>query len=186
MNDAQRTIARARLLRRTGKTYDEIRAALGISAVSDDRLKGWLRGISRRRVSGRSTTASCSWPAVVAVFMRWLALLDIPYERCRFRIAIHETADVASAHRYWAAVLRIFPDQFQRATIKRHRPTTNRLNYGDAYYGCLTISVLQSAELYRSVAGWWAGLHAQATTHPRRSAEWSGRPPWLLRSPRAP
>jgi len=46
LTDSQRTIARARLLRRTGKTYDEIRATLGVS-VSDDRLKAWLRGIQR-------------------------------------------------------------------------------------------------------------------------------------------
>lgn len=46
LSDEQRTIARARLLRRTGKTYDEIRAALGMP-VSNDRLKAWLRGIPR-------------------------------------------------------------------------------------------------------------------------------------------
>jgi hypothetical protein len=93
-------------------------------------------------------------PTVVAVFMRWLSLLRVPPERCRFRIAIHETSDIARAHHYWAGVLGISPDQFQSPTIKRHRPATNRLNYGEGYYGCVTIGVLQSAELCRSVAGW--------------------------------
>jgi transcriptional regulator with XRE-family HTH domain len=41
----QRRIARARLLRREGKTYDEIRAVVG--PVSDDCLKAWLAGIPR-------------------------------------------------------------------------------------------------------------------------------------------
>ncbi|MDQ1684973.1 MAG: hypothetical protein QOC82_1710 [Frankiaceae bacterium] len=49
----ERTIACARLLRRTGKTYAEIRAALGIE-VSDDRLKTWLRGIPRPPETRRS------------------------------------------------------------------------------------------------------------------------------------
>jgi hypothetical protein len=53
MSDAQRLIGRARLLRRTGKTYDEIRAALGVP-VSDDRLKAWLRGIPRPPETRRS------------------------------------------------------------------------------------------------------------------------------------
>jgi hypothetical protein len=53
MSDTQRTIARARLLRRTGKTYDEVRATLGVS-VSDDRLKAWLRGIPRPPETRRS------------------------------------------------------------------------------------------------------------------------------------
>ena len=51
--DNQRTIARARLLRRTGKTYDEIRAALDMR-ISDDQLKAWLRGIPRPPETRRS------------------------------------------------------------------------------------------------------------------------------------
>lgn len=38
-------IGRARLLRREGKTYDEIRAVIG--PVRDERLQRWLRGIPR-------------------------------------------------------------------------------------------------------------------------------------------
>ena len=53
MTEAQRLIARARLLRRTGKTYAEIRVALGVP-VSDDRLKAWLRGIPRPPETRRS------------------------------------------------------------------------------------------------------------------------------------
>ena len=53
LTDEQRTIARARLLRRTGKTYDEIRTALG-EQISDDRLKAWLRGILRPPQTRRS------------------------------------------------------------------------------------------------------------------------------------
>lgn len=45
MTEDQRRMARARLLRRQGKTYDEIRAVIG--PVSDDSLKAWLRGIPR-------------------------------------------------------------------------------------------------------------------------------------------
>jgi DNA-binding transcriptional MerR regulator len=42
--DRQR-IGRARLLRREGKTYDEIRAAIG--EVGDDKLRSWLKAIPR-------------------------------------------------------------------------------------------------------------------------------------------
>ena len=45
MTEHQRRIARARLLRRQGKTYAEIRAVVG--DVSDDRLATWLAGIPR-------------------------------------------------------------------------------------------------------------------------------------------
>jgi hypothetical protein len=52
MTDHQRRIARARLLRRQGKTYDEIRAVVG--PVSDDRLQTWLVGIPRPPQTHRS------------------------------------------------------------------------------------------------------------------------------------
>lgn len=53
MNDRERRIARARLLRRQGKTYDEIRRALNIG-VGDDTLLRWLKGISRPPETYRS------------------------------------------------------------------------------------------------------------------------------------
>ena len=52
MTPLQRRIARARLLRREGKTYAEIRAVVG--EVSDDRLQTWLVGIPRPRETYRS------------------------------------------------------------------------------------------------------------------------------------
>ena len=45
MNDRERRIARARLLRREGKTYHEIRMVIG--PVDDSTLRVWLRGIQR-------------------------------------------------------------------------------------------------------------------------------------------
>lgn len=52
MDERQRRIARARLLRRSGKTYDEIRAALG--PVDNGTLRHWLRGIQRPPETFRS------------------------------------------------------------------------------------------------------------------------------------
>jgi len=45
MDSRQRRIARARLLRRQGTTYDEIRSVIG--PVDDSTLRVWLRGIPR-------------------------------------------------------------------------------------------------------------------------------------------
>jgi transcriptional regulator with XRE-family HTH domain len=295
MDERQRRIARARLLRREGKTYSEIRAVIG--AVDDSTLRIWLRGISRppatyrscpkadlrvecrrlrsmgltyteiaeatgaspgsispwvrdikvlnreraerRRLSAlraaaktrsvqaqrrrdlQTATAAASigeltdrelflvgvalyWaegskskpydlreritfinsdPQVISLFMHWLQLLGIGHERCRFRIHIHETADLRAAEKYWANLLGVSRGVFSPATIKRHIPKTNRLNVGDQYRGCLVVSVLKSAELYRNVAGWWLGSFLQVSRSPRRSPEWSELPPWRSRKP---
>jgi hypothetical protein len=37
-----------------------------------------------------------------------------------------------------------------------------RKNVGDNYHGCLVVSVVQSADLYRRIEGWWQGIIAQA------------------------
>ena len=52
MDERQRRIARARLLRRQGKTYDEIRAVIG--AVDNGTLRQWLRGVPRPAATYRS------------------------------------------------------------------------------------------------------------------------------------
>ncbi|MFD7879961.1 hypothetical protein ACFV5G_38800 [Streptomyces sp. NPDC059766] len=53
---------------------------------------------------------------------------------------------------------------FQRATLKRHNPRTNRKNTGEAYHGCLIVYVTKSAELYRRMEGAWYGIVLGATS----------------------
>lgn len=97
-------------------------------------------------------------PGVIEVYLAWLRLLGIPEERWRLRVAIHESADVAAAERFWAGVAGIPVEAFQKPTIKRHDPKTVRKNVGDDYHGCLSVNVLDSADLYRRIDGWWSGI----------------------------
>jgi DNA-binding transcriptional ArsR family regulator len=54
--DTRHRIGRSRQLRRLGKTYDEIRAAVG--PVRDETLGGWLKGIPRPPATYRSRSMS--------------------------------------------------------------------------------------------------------------------------------
>ena len=272
MTDLQRRIARARLLRREGKTYDEIRAVVG--DVSDDRLQTWLVGIPRpaatrrshpkddlrrecrrlralgltydeiaektgaskgsispwvrdvatpeevrlehrrrlvrarsragasqrrsaaaRREGARAIAAdtfgvasqrdlfvaglALYWAegqkdkpwrrngrvtfinsdvSVLRLFLDWLDLVGVPEADRVYRLNIHETADVARNERWWAQQLEVPLASFARATIKRHKPVTVRLNTGEHYHGCLVVSVAKSGRLYYSIEGWWGAL----------------------------
>jgi len=49
-------------------------------------------------------------------------------------------------------------ESLQRATLKRHNPTTVRLNQGDEYHGCLVVHVAKSRELYDTIVGLWQGI----------------------------
>ncbi|MEU0085054.1 hypothetical protein [Streptomyces sp. NPDC006274] len=97
-------------------------------------------------------------PQVISLYLRWLELLGVTRDRMRFRVSIHESADVATAERFWAALADVDVSTFQRATLKRHNPKTVRRNTGDSYRGCLVVYVTKSADLYRRMEGAWYGI----------------------------
>ncbi|MGW5212953.1 hypothetical protein ACWEQO_17530 [Streptomyces sp. NPDC004051] len=102
-------------------------------------------------------------PNVIRFYLRWLDVLGVERERLRFRVSIHESADTARAEEFWADLAGVDAADFQKATIKRHNPKTNRKNTADTYKGCLVIRVLGGADLYRRVEGAWYGIVGAAS-----------------------
>jgi transcriptional regulator with XRE-family HTH domain len=101
-------------------------------------------------------------PGVIRVYLAWLDLLGVSRERLRFRVLIHESADVDAAHRHWADIAGVEASAFAKPTLKKHNPKTVRKNTGDDYHGCLVVTVARSAELYNRIEGWWSGIVAHA------------------------
>ncbi|MGW2822266.1 hypothetical protein ACWC24_14835 [Streptomyces sp. NPDC001443] len=97
-------------------------------------------------------------PGVIRIFLAWLDLLGVERERLRYRVMIHLTADVKGSEQFWADLVGVDVSRLQRTTIKKHNPKTVRKNVGENYRGCFVISVLQGAELYRRIEGWWSGM----------------------------
>lgn len=128
----------------------------------------WAEGQKSKPYQRRETVAFVnSDPGVIQVYLAWLDLLDVPRERLRFRVMIHETADVDTAERYWADLVGIDATTLLATTLKKHNPKTVRKNVGDAYRGCLVIRVLQGADLYCRIEGWWGGIVAHTQTRLR-------------------
>ncbi|MGX1914456.1 hypothetical protein ACWIID_37395 [Streptomyces phaeochromogenes] len=105
-------------------------------------------------------------PNVISLYLRRLESLGVERERMRFRVSIHESTDTANAEAFWAEPVGVEVSTFQRTTIKKHNPRTNRKNTAEAYRGCLVVYVTRSAELYRRMEGAWYGivLGADSTT----------------------
>jgi transcriptional regulator with XRE-family HTH domain len=99
-------------------------------------------------------------PSLIRFFLRFLDTTGTPRTDLRFRVYIHENADVEAAQRFWMEVTEASLDRFFRPTLKRHNPKTVRKNVGDHYHGCLRIDVYRSADLYRKIAGWAAASMA--------------------------
>lgn len=93
-------------------------------------------------------------PGIVGFFLRFLDAAGVDSSHIRYRLYIHESADLDAAQRFWIAVTGAEPAQFYKPTLKRHTPRTVRKNVGDSYHGCLRIDVPQSAGLYRRIEGW--------------------------------
>lgn len=65
--------------------------------------------------------------------------------------------------------------QSRSSTIKRHNPRTVRHNVAAHYHGCLSVSVLQSRQLYDLLEGLALGL-AERSRSPGRWQDGSAAP----------
>jgi hypothetical protein len=101
-------------------------------------------------------------PGMIQVYLAWLSLLGVEDDRRRFRLMIHESADVEAAERFWADLVGVDVASFGRTTLKKHNPKTSRKNVGEGYRGCLVVCVRRGADLYRRIEGWWYGIVGEA------------------------
>ncbi|MEV0784041.1 hypothetical protein AB0I52_13900 [Streptomyces sp. NPDC050423] len=149
------------------RTKSEASAEIGVLSDRDLFMAGvslyWAEGGKDKPYDRReNVTFINSDPAVIQLYRAWLALLEIEPQRLCYRLSIHESADVKAAETWWAELIGVDVSTFQKSTIKKHNPKTVRKNVGDTYRGCLVIRVLQGAELYRRIEGWWHGIADQA------------------------
>lgn len=116
-------------------------------------------------------------PQLVQLYVRFLAHLGYPVDQLILTVHIHENADVDAATRFWAEIVGASLTQFNKPTIKKHKPSTTRRKVGDHYRGALRIDVRKSAKLYRRVEGWARGvmLGSEAAVADIAAAE---EPPW--------
>jgi hypothetical protein len=104
--------------------------------------------------------------AMVRLFLRWLELNAVEPSRIRYQVHIHESADIDKAQEFWAACVGEPVDRLQPATLKRHKPLTNRKNVGTDYHGCLSIWVTAPSHLYGRAEGIWWAVAASASRMP--------------------
>ncbi|MFJ3642466.1 hypothetical protein ACIPRD_22245 [Streptomyces sp. NPDC090108] len=119
----------------------------------------WAEGAKDKPYARRESVQFVnSDPGVIRIYLAWLDMLGVERGRLRYRVMIHMTADVEGAERYWSDLVGIDVSELRSTTIKKHSPKTVRKNVGEGYRGCLVISVLQGADLYRRIEGWWTGM----------------------------
>ncbi|WP_318210897.1 hypothetical protein [Streptomyces sp. SJL17-1] len=119
----------------------------------------WAEGTKDKPHARRErVTFVNSDPGMIQVFTAWLDLLGIDPARRKYYVMIHESADATRAEQYWSTLVGVDSSTFNKTTLKRHNPRTNRKNVNDGYHGCLVIQILGSADLYRRIEGAWCGI----------------------------
>jgi hypothetical protein len=160
---ARRYWAAERPVREARRAAVRDAAAAQIGALTDRELliagaiAYWCEGAKSKphRRSDRVTFIN-SDPDLVRFFLCFLDATGTARTDLRFRIYIHESADVAAAQRFWLEITEAPAAQFFTPTLKRHNPKTIRKKVGEDYHGCLRIDVYRSADLYRKIEGWAA------------------------------
>ncbi|WP_327236254.1 hypothetical protein OG349_22140 [Streptomyces sp. NBC_01317] len=150
------------------RTKSEATAEIGTLSERELFLIGvalyWAEGAKRKTHRPQERVSFInSDPNMIRVFLAWLDLLGVSKDRLRYQVQIHESADVGAAEQFWAEVAGVEVQAFGKTTLKKHNPTTNRKNVGDRYRGCFCVRVLQCADLYRRIEGWWYGIVLAAT-----------------------
>ncbi|MFJ4522887.1 hypothetical protein ACIP4Y_18355 [Streptomyces sp. NPDC088810] len=145
------------------KTKAAAASEIGVMSARELFMSGvalyWAEGAKDKPYARRENVQFVnSDPGVIRIYLAWLDLLEVERERLRYRLMIHATGDIETAKRYWADLVNVDASAFQRTTIKKHNPKTVRKNVGADYRGCLVVTVLRGAELYRRIEGWWTGM----------------------------
>jgi hypothetical protein len=160
---------RARLRRElvAESAYLQVRALSASELFAAGVALYWAEGTKDKpwRRNGRVKFIN-SDATVLRLFLDWLDLLGVAKGDLKFRLNIHETADVPDQERWWQCELGLPPEQFGRATLKRHNPKPGRHNVGEEYHGCLAVDVAKSSDLYYSIEGWWRAIVAAAADRP--------------------
>jgi predicted transcriptional regulator len=71
-------------------------------------------------------------PHLIELFLRFLEAVGVEPHRRGFRVSIHESADLAEAVEYWAAVVGVAPETFAPGHDQAQPSRTNRLNQAES------------------------------------------------------
>jgi hypothetical protein len=125
----------------------------------------WCEGLKNKpyRRSDRVVFMN-SDPGLIRFFLRFLVAAGVACSDLSLSVAIHESADIEAAHKFWQEVTSAGPEQFGKPVIKRHNPKTLRKNVGDTYHGCLRVEVRRGRKLYRKIEGWATAAMAVGTS----------------------
>lgn len=95
---------------------------------------------------------------IIQFMMDWLReFCDIPKEKFRGQIWIHDNLDELNAKKYWSKMTKIPKNQFQKSYIAKNKTESRKIRKQIHRYGVFAVRV-HSTEIQRKMLGWMAGV----------------------------
>ncbi len=122
LRDAERQQTKAAATREVGVLSDRELFLAGVALYWAEGAKDKAHG-RRRRENLQFVNSD---PNVIRLYLRWLESLGVERGRMRFRVSIHESANVVAAEAFWAELVEADASEFQRPTLKKLPQRTGR------------------------------------------------------------
>lgn len=89
---------------------------------------------------------------LILLMHKWLKTFhNIDDSQIRYRLHIHESADIPEATKKWAKILNVNPSRL-KVTLKKHKKTSRHIN--EDYKGLIVINACKSTWLNRRIELW--------------------------------
>lgn len=148
----------AERLRRTRELLKEGKRNIGSLSKRDRFIAGAALYLGDGLKGSNEVGFSNSDPEVISFIMKWFReFCQIPEEKFRGQIWIHEDLDELKARKYWSRLTRVPMEQFRKSYIAKNKIKSKKIRKKRHEHGVVAIKV-SSVTAQRKILGWMAGI----------------------------
>lgn len=145
-------------IKRTKELIKKGKKEVGLMNKRDRFIAGIALYLGDGYKSDKGVGFSNSSSQVIAFMMRWFReFSQVPEEKFRGQIWIHEDLDELKARKYWSKITKIPISQFQKSYIAKNKRESKKIRKKLHEYGVFAVRI-SSAETQRKILGWIAGI----------------------------
>ncbi len=97
-------------------------------------------------------------PKIIKFMMGWFReFCNVPEEKLRGSIWIHDNLDAEEAKIYWSNLTKIPTSQFYKTYIAKNKVDTKKVRKNIHSFGVFSITIL-SIQMHRRIMGWMSGI----------------------------
>lgn len=145
-------------IKRTNALFEKGKSEVGQLNKRDRFIAGIALYLGDGYKTPKAVGFANSNPQVISFMMRWLReFCEIPEEKFRGHIWIHDNLDEVKARKFWSKITKIPPNQFVRSYIVKNKTKSKKVRKQIHEHGVFAIQV-SSAEVQRKILGWLGGI----------------------------